>query len=233
VEACDTDGVDVELAAGETIGTVGSASAGAFDLGLYDSKQQNYFVNPGRYSGLTRTAICPYEPFPEDLRNQLYARLRSESVPASGEAPVCGSMSVDVAGTAQGVWVLQSNPVNQMGDETNFLVLAPHPMRPQSRQTFSAGPSAIAASSGTPQLALYPVQSAGRVNRAFREVHADGLIYCYAYEAPAPIHSYFVRLAPEGDVLTIQKLTHPAGATPCNNDPSTWSFGAAALSFIR
>jgi hypothetical protein len=141
-------------------------------------------------------------------------------------------MRVDVAGSAQGAWVLQSSPVNQSGDETNFLILAPHPIFPVSRQTFSAGPAAIAASVPTPQLARYPIQTTGRVNRWFKEVHADGLIYCYAYDFAPPIFSYFVRLAP-GDVLTIQKMSHAAGATPCNNDPATWAFTGAALSFIR
>jgi hypothetical protein len=34
-------------------------------------------------------------------------------------------------------------------------------------------------------------------------------------------------------VLTIEKVTHAAGATPCGADPSTWSFSGAALAFIR
>lgn len=211
---------------------MGSASAGAFDLGLYDTSHQNNYVNPGRVSDKSRTSLCPYEPFPADVRSQLFARMSVGGVLPSGEAPVCGSMSVDVAGSVRGLWVLQSNPVNQAGDESSFLVLAPHPMQPLSRQTFSAGPAAIAAPIATPILARYPVLTSGRVNRAFADVHADGLIYCYAYPAPAPVYSYLVRLASSG-VLTIQKLTHAAGNTPCNADPSTWSFGPSALNFIR
>ena len=232
VETCESR-ADVDVAVGETLGTVGGATAGAFDFGLYDSRQQNFFVNPGRYGAGVRNAICPYDPFPVDQRSQLYARMQDGIIAASGEAPVCGSMSVDVAGSARGVWVLQSNPVSQTGDESSFLVLAPHPMFPESRQTFSVGPSAIAdAPFGTHRGGRYPLQSSGRVNRPFRDVHADGLIYCYAYDVPARNLSYFVHLAP-GDVLTIEKVTHAAGASPCGGDPATWSFSAAALSFIR
>jgi hypothetical protein len=73
VESCENQRADVELACA-TIGTVGGATAGAFDFGLYDSRQQNFYVNPRRYSGLTRTGICPYQPFPADVRDQLFAR---------------------------------------------------------------------------------------------------------------------------------------------------------------
>jgi hypothetical protein len=231
VETCSNNDPNIELAAGESIGTVGSASSGAFDFGLYDANTSNFFVNPGRFSGPTRTAICPYEPYPVAMRNQLYALLETAGIHASGEEPQCGSMSVDVAGTAQGVWVLRSNPVNQTGDETSFLVLAPHPMYPVSKQAVSAGPTTIAPSMGSPSLARYPIQTTGRVNRRFRDISADGLIYCYVYE-PSPNFSYFVRLAVDG-VLTIQRVLHPPGATPCNNDPSTWTLSGAALAFIR
>lgn len=232
VESCTNDHASVEVTAGETLGTVGGPTAGAFDFGLYDAGHDNYFVNPGRYSGATRTAVCPYDPFPATIRDQLFARITADGLPSSGESPRCGSMSVDVAGTAMGVWVLQSQPVSQMGDETNFLALAPHPMFPQSRQTFSAGPAAIAAPFGVSAQVRYPRQASGRVNRVFSDVHGDGLIYCYVFDGPNVAVSYLIRLA-ANQVLTIQRVTHPVGASPCNNDPATWTLGATALAFIR
>jgi hypothetical protein len=232
VQSCTNEHASVEVAAGETLGTVGGPTAGAFDFGLYDASHDNYFVNPGRYSGATRTAVCPYEPFPAAIRDQLYARITADGLPPSGESPQCGSMSVDVAETARGAWVLQSQPVNQTGDETNFLVLAPHPMFPESRQTFSAGPTAIAAPFTTSTQARYPRQTSGRVNRQFADVPGDGLIYCYVFDGPNVIVSYFIRLA-ANDVLTVQRLTHPVGASPCNNDPSSWALGPTAVAFIR
>jgi hypothetical protein len=221
----------VALTAGATIGTVGGPSAGAFDWGLHDPRHTNFFVNPDRYAGSVRDAVCPYDPFIAPLKEQLYALIGDGLRTASGESPQCGSMSVDVAGTARGAWVLQSDPVMQMGDETNFAVLAAHPLFPQSKQAFSLGPAALFATSGAGN-DTYPLEASGRVNRRFGDVTEDGLLYCYVYDAPAAAWSYFVRLA-AGPVLTLEKVTHAAGATPCGADPSTWSFSGAALVFIR
>jgi len=229
VKAC-RNGTNISLAAGETIGTVGGATAGAFDFGVYKTGHSNGFINPNRYSSMTNTAVCPYDPFTTDLRGQIDPLIGEPGRPASGESPRCGTMSVDVAGTARGAWVLQSNPVNQAGDEGPFLVLAPHPLFPQSAQTFSVGPASLSVSAGAPLL-KYPVASSGRVNRAFRDVGADGQIYCYTTDLATSTFSYFIRLS--GSVLTVQKVTHAAGASHCSADPSTWSMDGSALSFIR
>jgi hypothetical protein len=110
-------------------------------------------------------------------------------------------------------------------------VLAPHPLFPVSRQTFSIGPASLSAAAGA-GLPRYPVTASGRVNRQFRDVTADGLIYCYVTDATTATLSFFVRLG-AGDVLTISRVTHAAGSTPCSSDPATWSFGAGATNFIR
>ncbi len=230
VETCRNE-TDLPLDAGATIGTVGGPSAGAFDFGVHNPRDTNYYVNPGRYSQPLLTAICPYDPFVNSLKDLLYALIGDGVRTASGESPQCGSMSVDVAGTAAGAWVLQSDPVMQAGDETNFAVLAPHPLFPQTKQAFSLGPAALFATSGA-GIDTYPVQASGRVNRRFSDITADGLPYCYVYDASVATWSYFVQLT-AGPVLTIEKVTHSAGATPCGADPSTWSLSGAALAFIR
>jgi hypothetical protein len=229
VQSCYNE-TDIELSAGEPIGTVGGASAAAFDFGVYQTGHQNAFVNPSRYSSLTLTAVCPYDPFTPDLRNQINSVLGQPGLFASGESPMCGSMNVDVAGTAAGVWVLQSGPVNQVGDETNFVTLAPHPLFPQSAQTFSIGPAALSSfvSGG---ITRFPVAASGRVNRRFSEVPADGQIYCYCDDPAVSLFTYFVRLS--GSVLTIQKVGHASGATPCHADPASWALDGTALGFIR
>ncbi len=33
-----------------------------------------------------------------------------------------------------------------------------------------------------------------------------------------------------GGAIRNEKRDHPAGASPCNADPATWSFGAGAVS---
>ena len=230
VQSCRSE-TNMALTAGATIGTVGGPSAGAFDWGLHDPRHTNFFVNPDRYAPPVLDAVCPYDPFISPMKEQLYDLIGDGLRTASGESPQCGSMSVDVAGTASGAWVLQSDPVIQAGDETNFAVLAPHPLFPQSQQAFSLGPTTLFATSGAGN-DTYPLETSGRVNRRFSDVPTDGLLYCYVYDASVAAWSYFVRLA-AGPVLTIEKVTHAAGATPCGADPSTWSFSGAALAFIR
>ena len=229
VKACRNN-TNISLTAGETIGTVGGATAGAFDFGVYQTSHSNGFINSSRFSRETNTAICPYDPFTSDLHAQIDALIGEPGRPSSGESPRCGTMNVDVAGTARGAWVLQSNPVNQSGDESPFLVLAPHPLFQQSGQTLSVGPASLSVNANGPSV-KYPVNNSGRVNRAFKDVGADGQIYCYTFDPAASTYTYFIRLT--GNVLSVQKVTHAAGASPCNADPSAWSMDGSATNFIR
>jgi hypothetical protein len=230
IEACTKDGASIDFSAGEQLGTVGGASAAAFDFGLYQTGHQNAFVNPSRYSSLTLSAVCPYDPFTASLRMQVNALMGQPGTPASGENPICGTMNVDRAGTIAGVWVLQSDPVNQTGDETNFVALAPNPLAPESAQTFSVGPASLASAAGN-GFSRFPIAASGRVNRRFGDVTADNLIYCYNEDATFSTTSYFVRLS--GAVLTLEKVPHAVGGTACASDPASWVFDATALSFIR
>lgn len=231
VRACRNSNADFEIAEGEAIGTVGAGSIGAFDLGIYAGSNINFFVNPSRYSGRTLSAVCPYDLFAPALRTQLYALIGDGVASASGEPPQCGAMSVDVAGTVRGVWTLQSAPSNQTGNETNFAVLAPDPLFPASKQTFAIGITALSAAFG-PGLPHYPLATTGRVNRKFGDVTADGQVYCYVQNPATSQFSFLVALE-AGNVLALRKVSHVAGATPCNADPATWSVSTGATRFIR
>jgi hypothetical protein len=103
VRQCRSNNANVNVGEGEPLGTVGAASIGAFDFGVYDANRPNTFVNVSRYSSLTRYAVCPYDYFSPDLKAQLYARIGDGFNAASGETQACGAMSVDLAGSARGV----------------------------------------------------------------------------------------------------------------------------------
>lgn len=230
VRRCENHDVDLELAAGDPIGTVGGPNIPAFDLGIYGDNTRNEFVNPPRIQDKIVHAVCPYDLFAGSLRGQLYARIGDGVTLASGESPQCGAMSVDVAGTAQGVWALPGTPLSPQSDESRFVVLAPHPLTPVSEQTFSMGPGSLNVTTA-PGLPHYPAQPSGRVNRAFRDVTADGLVYCYV-AGPLPTFSLFIQME-SATSLAIRKVTHLAGNSPCDLDPSTWVMSTGAVQFIR
>lgn len=79
---------------------------------------------------------------------------------------------------------------------------------------------------------VVPRETVGRVNRAFEDVSADGLIYCYRTADPRAVASWFVSL-PAANTLTIERVAHAAGASPCGADAATWDFTAGAVSMVR
>ena len=230
VESCRANNVAIPFAAGAAIGSVGGVTSPSFDFGLYAGTNVNAFVNASRYTGQTLTAVCAYDAFTPDLKAQLYGLIGYPGDHASGEAPQCGTMTVDVAGTAAGVWVLQSAPVNQAGDETNFLSLVPHPLYPQSAQVISAGLATLINTDAPPYDHL-PALTSGRLNRRFRDVTGDGQVYCYVASLATSRESYMLRLS-ASNVLAIQKFAHAQGASPCAADPATWTI-TGSTTYIR
>ena len=225
VESCRFP-VDTSVSAGDALGTVGGATAGAFDFGLYDDNHRNAYVNPSRVHDATLHSICPYDYFEPTPREFLLSHV-GNGVSFRTEEPRCGTMEIDAAGTAQGLWVTESSPVQQAGDESFFVSLAPDTLTPSTAQLLSIGPASLGAG-----LMKVITQHSGRVNRAFSEVGPDGLIYCYTGISSFPPRSYFVSLGGDGR-LSIEKLDHGSGSGPCVNDPATWAFSSNRVAFVR
>ncbi len=225
IESCRF-AVDIRVSAGEALGTVGGATALAMDFGLYDDSHRNAFVNPSRVHNMTLHAVCPYEYFEPTLKEYLLSHV-GDGANIRTDEPRCGTMEIDVAGTAQGLWVLESNPVQQGGDESFFVSLALDTITPSLAQVLSIGPASLG-----PGLMRVSTQHSGRVNRAFSEVGADDLIYCYTTDTSYPPHSYFVSLGSDGRV-SIEEILHGSGTSPCLNSPSTWAFSANRVRFLR
>ena len=218
--------------AGAPLGTAGlSVELGllAVDFGLTDSRVSHFYASPSRYPSATLHAVCPYELFDTTNRGILFSVLQDGARPAEAPSgqPRCGTMEVDVVGTAKGVWaeVGVSGPV--AGDETRYITLANYPYRPQEKLAMSLGPSGVGA-----RLAIVQREASGRVNRAFEEVAADGLLRCYHGDPFYQGSSWFLALEESG-TLTIEHVDHAGATSPCGNDPSTWSFGANAMAFVR
>jgi hypothetical protein len=197
------------------------------DFGLRDRRVNNFYVTPARHNPDTFQSICPWDQFEPLLRAQLYTKLadpgRPQIVPA-GE-PRCGTMQVDVANTAKGVWLVAGTQPTP-GNETSYVTLANYPYRPEDHLALSLGPASLGA-----RVAVVPRQNSGRVNRAFEQIGNDGLIYCYGLDAIYPTISWLIGMT-SPITLSIRPVTHTIGASPCVNDPSTWSL-TGAVNLVR
>lgn len=219
IESCTTQ-VQLQVAAGDLLGGVGGATAMVFDWGHLDENVTNYFVNPSRYAPATLHATCPYDRFEPALRDALLARMQRTAEPR------CGEMELDVAGTAQGVWVDAANPVNQGGDERPFVTLGPQYDAPATLLRLALGPEALGGRERD-----VAREATGRKNRPFADVAADGQLHCYVTQG-SPTESHLLALEPTGE-LRIELVAHAGGASPCDADPSSWAFTGAAMTFIR
>ncbi len=232
VQSCTANVGQVEFSRGEQLGLGGfSEEFGllAVDFGLTDDRVTNFYVTPGRYPRPTLHAVCPYEAFDSASRNLLYSRLTDGARPGitpAGE-PRCGTMEVDVPGTAKGVWVERgvTGPIG--GNEQAYITLAGYPYRPEDHLALSLGPAGVGG-----RTVVVGHEAAGRVNRPFEAVAADGLLYCYHGDSYYPNSSWLLSLDGSG-TLRLEHVEHPGAASPCLGDPSTWSFSGAAMEFVR
>lgn len=224
VESCEADDLDIKLSAGDVLGTGGTVT----DVGMKDDRVTNFYVSPWRFGGANH-AVCMWEQWDSANREIFFSKLvdtRSSDRPTG--TPRCGTMAVDVAGTAKGVWAEVGITEPLGGIETRYIALVNWPYRPQEQLALSLGPDALGAHVG-----LVPRQTSGRVNRAFEQVTPDGLIYCYGPDGGAlGTTSWFLSMtAPI--TLRIERITHSSGATPCDRDPDTWSLSGSAVAMER
>jgi hypothetical protein len=223
VETCEAR-VNIELMAGDDLGTGGPV----MDFGVIDERVTNFYVSPHRIGGPNH-AVCMWEYFDPTNRALLFSRirdtLRPEVVPA-GE-PRCGTMEVDVAGTAKGVWAeVGVGPV--AGDERGYIALADYPYRPQQELALSLGPASLGA-----RVAIVTKEASGRVNRAFQDVVAGGGIYCYGPQTNGSSTSSWFLQVTSSTALRIEHIEHGPGTSPCGDEPGTWAFGSTAVTMVR
>jgi hypothetical protein len=170
-------------------------------------------------------AVCPWDLFVEDARALLLSRVGVGSQRRIGDPP-CGTMEVDRPGTAEGIWIEESQAgVRTSGDESPYVTLTRDVLRPAERLLFSIGPPALGPGA-------YLAATAGA--RPFDQVGPDGSITCYEVQpgvfrpAGSPRVSFLVALS--ADRLRLQKREDEHA---CDGDPATWAFGPTTLSFVR
>ena len=221
VEACYSR-AERRLPAGAPLGTVGGMTAGAFDFGLYDRRHHNAFANPARFNGQMIEALCPWEPFADGPRALLLSRVGMGTQRRLGE-PACGTMEVDRPGTAEGIWIEESQAAAKTGgDESPYVTLTRDVVRPAEKLLFSIGVPALG-----PGMYFAPV-GAG----PFDQVAPDGSLHCYEVQSGAfrptgsPRLSFLLSLS--GARLTLERREDERA---CDGGPGM--FGPGALTFVR
>jgi hypothetical protein len=237
VEACGRR-VAIPVSAGTVLGQAGGTITG-LDFDLFDERATFDFVESHRYPLLSRGPICPQALFEPELRDFLLDRTGRGTIMRTAE-PRCGTMEIDVAGTAQGMWVLDGENVTLSGATFDkFFALAPNELRPDLYHVLVTAHPAFRVDPWGYVIYAFALQSAGRVNRPFSDVSADGSLYCYAAGTdpidffPVETVSFLLALGVDGRI-TLERRDHSVGESPCQMEaPEAWAFSGAAIQLMR
>ncbi len=220
--------VSIPLKAGEKIGTTGGfqGAARGLDFWLADNRNEKInYANPSRWGKRDFYITCPADYFTPKVRNTLYSWFKLGKIPRTIE-PICGTIEQDVAGTAQGAWLVVGT--SDTYSEDLHLALAHDNFNPL-KGVFSV--DASMSESGLPAGAyLFDPKSSGMVNRDFQEVTSDGNMYCYEslnkkFEDKLPM--IIILQMTDSTTLRIEKQSR----SECGNGP--WSFSSGSTEFER
>jgi hypothetical protein len=217
--------VEIGLAAGALIGTVGGPSFPGFDFGGADRRVPPLdFVNPARSYGYGQgfgqnNTICAVDYFAPAVAAALRTKLGRNGARRT-TPPICGTIMQDVPNTAQGRWYFDTTP-----NDDPHLALA-HDNGDPALGVISVGTSVPTVAAGAFTFTPAPT---GRVNLDFPLVTPSGQIYCYQsflLSPPPPRHILIQLLS-----ATRVRIDGLLGAS-CG-DPSTWVFSPGAREFTR
>ncbi len=158
-EKC-TLNVDVNVSAGELIGTIYTNVPGqfGFDLGIY----------------VDNIPVCPLDYFDSASRLQLISKLGSpDGLVKRTAEPLCGEVNQDILGTLQGNWIQNGYDFYKESNNISFAKDAVEP----NRLFLSIGDAGVLVPSGLYE--VINIQSSGVIDRAFKDVKPDGKIYTY------------------------------------------------------
>jgi len=230
--------VTIPVPVGTLLGHVDGTISG-LDFDLFDDRVRLDFVAAHRYPVARRGPICPQGLFTPALRDFLLDRTGRGEIMRTAE-PRCGTMDIDVAGTAQGMWVLDGQNVTLSGATFDrFFALAPSELRPDLYHLLVTAHPAFRVDPWGYVIFAFELQGAGRVNRPFSDVSADGTLYCYAAGTdpieffPVETASFLMALGTDGKI-TLERRDHAVGESPCHMEaPEAWAFSGAAIRLMR
>ncbi len=250
----------VRVTAGEPLGFAGGISDGVggavgnytpgLDLNMVDTAFENYYVNRERLGGrfgmgyYFRYGVCVNEYFSEPFKTQIMdkvgrgfpTRLRD-----SDDEP-CGTMSLGQAGTAAGIWILESKSGLRVQDISGFpsellmntITLGSSNLRPKTHLVMSTRVGSLSEdTSGRDKLVEFEFQNIGFNNRKFKEM-LPNTIYCMSGELEeGPVNSvfFYVQLGVDGQSLKVQRQSSDCRGVA--QGTRTFSAGTVPYSFVR
>ena len=166
--------VFVEVEAGTLIGYAGAAGSAALDFGVVDERVQHTFANPDRFAGKDYLSAVPcleyYTPTPRNYLESVCGDFSGS--PQRTAPPIGGTIEQDIAGTAQGIWLL---PGESTYPEDPHLALVHDNVDP-TQPVFSVGNSVTGLSSGT---YTYTLEATGTEDRDFDDINVVGTTYTF------------------------------------------------------
>jgi hypothetical protein len=224
-EACASD-VNFPMQSGDLMGY--GRDSGAFDFGTYDYRLPlPTFAEPTRHTNSDQPyTACSIDYFTPTLKSSMERLLeRADGGYRRVMAPLCGQYNQDVAGTAMGFWYFPGAP--NVPEDPYLSLIFNNDYAP--RQTISIGRSLP---NQVPTFTIFDALTSGHIDRDFRQVTADGTIYCYdsffdpvGQPAGGPPIYIIQMLTP----TTLRIESQPSGS--CGSGP--WAFTSNAVDFQR
>lgn len=228
--------VEVPVTAGTVIGQAGGTITG-LDFDLYDRRVTYDFVAGHRYP-MARWAICPQHLFTPELRDFLLERTGRLELRRTAE-PRCGTLEIDIPGTAQGMWVLDGHDVTLSATTFDrFFALAPHDIVPETHNLLATAHPDFTVDPIGYVVFSYRIEDEGRVNRPFAALPPDGTVHCFTPDLalsglPTNLGVSFLTALGVDGLVTLERVDHPSGTSPCDTEPAAWAFSGAAVRLMR
>ncbi len=174
VTTCRRENLNISLSSGEQFGT-GPDTAGV-DFGVLDFRRAPArFINLEHYDTYYPFYASPLDYFTADVRASIESKTGNVFGTKMRTAqPIGGSYMQDLAGSAQGNWFLPGKNHKNSTDMSIFVGLAHDYVNPDE-PVMSLGSSVKGAKQG---LYSYVPTTLGVVNRDFKDIQADGRVYC-------------------------------------------------------
>jgi hypothetical protein len=232
--------VDIEVKAGEIIGSASVKSTQMFDFNLIDTRiLELNFINKERFAKHRAFdllhEVCPYDYFIPEIKSVLYSKISGyfKSDKKRTVEPLCGEYMQDIPNTAQGVWFFKGTANGELGEENIIerealhMALGHDAFDPQ-RPIVSLGLEAV--KDLEPLLYFIIPKSEGLVNRDWKDITSNGNIYCsdlvFDDNNLSPAGKSIILQMPTLTTLKIEAIN-----SPCNKGP--WNFTEKATEFER